>query len=135
MGQWLRTTLDRLHSEYAPEKPLDSTRELQVFNLGTLVYARNYSGNPLWLQGKIVEITGHSYNVKLSTGHSYFYKVKLEDGKLWRRHIDQGQGQGSVMVHQLLDWAQSGKPPNSTPAGATNTSCLVIAAIVRNKSC
>lgn len=124
MSQWLRTTLDRLYPEYAPENPLDSTRELQAFNLGTLVYASNYLGNPLWLQGKIVEIIG-----------PYSYKVELGVGKLWRRHIDQLRGRGSVMVHQPLDWAQSGKPPNSMPARTTNTRCLVIATIVRNKSC
>lgn len=91
MGRRLRTNLDRLHPSYSPEKSLDLTGKIWSFKKGDLVYARNYAGNPLWLPGKVVEVTGLCS-----------YRVELEDGRMWRHHIDQLRGRRSTMLHQYL---------------------------------
>lgn len=68
IGRQLRTTLDRLHPQYAPCKPLDSTSSVKEFQVGDTVYVRNYGGQPLWLPGEVVEVMGpQSYRVSL--GH------------------------------------------------------------------
>lgn len=65
MGYRIRTTLDCLHSEYAPERPLSSSQMLRGFGLEAPVYARNYTSYPLWLLGKVIGITGPcSYEVE-----------------------------------------------------------------------
>ena len=45
---------------------------------GDLVYTRNYSAGQMWLPGKIVKQTG-----------PVSFLVKLEEGRVWRRHINQ----------------------------------------------
>ena len=45
---------------------------------GDLVYTRNYSAGQMWLAGKIVKQTG-----------PVSFLVKLERGRVWRRHINQ----------------------------------------------
>ncbi|XP_026548252.1 uncharacterized protein K02A2.6-like [Notechis scutatus] len=78
MSRRLRTTLDRLHPHYTPVTPLASDSQAREFTLQDLVYARNYSGHPLWVPGQVVAITGPKS-----------YRVLLDDGRTWRRHIDQ----------------------------------------------
>ena len=46
--------------------------------MGDIVQTRNYSGKQKWVIGKIIECTG-----------PISVKVKLEDGKIVRRHYDQ----------------------------------------------
>ncbi|XP_013909081.1 PREDICTED: uncharacterized protein K02A2.6-like [Thamnophis sirtalis] len=75
MGRRIRTTLDRLHPEYAPDRPLDSQSQRKG-SIDTPVYARNYSGHQLWLPGIVRKITGPC---------SYL----VEDGRVWKRHINQ----------------------------------------------
>lgn len=116
MGRQLRTSLDRLHPDYAPEKPLDSRGKIISFSVGAEVYARNYAGSPLWLLGKIIGVTG-----------PYSYKVELEDGRSWRRHIDQLQRRGSTTLGQQLDPGQPkgllhSMPPEATDADANDAS-------------
>lgn len=77
MGLHLRTDLDHLHPEYSPEKPPDSTGWACTFQEGERVYAQNYGGNPSWLSGHIVEVTGPCS-----------YRVQLEDGQIWRQHYN-----------------------------------------------
>lgn len=57
MGCRLRTVLDRLHPEYSPEKPLDSSAGARYFQENNWVYAQNYGGDPRWLPGRIIEVT------------------------------------------------------------------------------
>ena len=45
---------------------------------GGLVYTRNYSAAQMWLPGKIVKQTG-----------PVSFLVKVEGGRVWRRHINQ----------------------------------------------
>ncbi|XP_026546054.1 uncharacterized protein K02A2.6-like [Notechis scutatus] len=78
MGRRLRTTLDRLHPHYTPVSPLASDSQTREFTQHDLVYARNYSGHPLWVPGQVVAITGPKS-----------YRVLLDDGRIWRWHIDQ----------------------------------------------
>ncbi|XP_026541546.1 uncharacterized protein K02A2.6-like [Notechis scutatus] len=75
MGRRLRTTPDRLHPHYTPVTPLASDSQARKF---ALVYARNYSGHPLWVPGQVVAITGPKS-----------YRVLLDDGRTWRWHINQ----------------------------------------------
>lgn len=88
MGHRLRRKLDQLHPTYTPESPTDSTSKLQSFKVGDWVYAHNYAGVALWVPAKVVNITGP---------HSY--RVELEDGWMWRRHIDQLWSQIGTSVH------------------------------------
>ncbi|XP_026553035.1 uncharacterized protein K02A2.6-like [Pseudonaja textilis] len=87
MGRRLRTTLDRLHPHYCPDTPLGSDSQVRDFALQDPVFARNYAGDPLWVPGQIVAITGPRS-----------YRIQLEDGRLWRRHLrrrrsDQSSGE------------------------------------------
>lgn len=66
MGHRLRTDLDCLHPEYSPEKPPDFTGGPCTFQEGEWMYTRNYGGDPRWLIGHVVEVTGpRSYQVQL----------------------------------------------------------------------
>lgn len=61
------------------DKRVQDTRTMtQNLNGGDCVYARNYSGGPKWLPGQVVQVEG-----------SVLYQVKLDDGRVLRRHIDQ----------------------------------------------
>ncbi|XP_026529758.1 uncharacterized protein K02A2.6-like, partial [Notechis scutatus] len=46
--------------------------------VGDLVYAKNLSGEPLWVPATVVYLTGPRS-----------YRLKTTDGKIWKRHIDQ----------------------------------------------
>ncbi|XP_026539495.1 uncharacterized protein K02A2.6-like [Notechis scutatus] len=78
MGRKLRSHLDRLHPTYNPEKPTDSSSKYRTFIPGDLVYAKNLTGDPLWLPATITQITGPRS-----------YQLETEDGRTWKRHIDQ----------------------------------------------
>ncbi|KAL1430202.1 hypothetical protein MTO96_015268 [Rhipicephalus appendiculatus] len=61
---------------------LDGSRSVRHFYPGDAVYARNYQGGTKWVPGFITSVTG-----PLS------YQVRLSDGSLWRRHVDQIRSQ------------------------------------------
>ena len=48
------------------------------FNVGSSVYARNYSQGPLWLPGMVLNLEG-----------SVMYQIRLNNNQVIRRHIDQ----------------------------------------------
>jgi len=56
----------------------DRSAKERDFGVGDMVYARNFGSGSQWLHGTVVEVTG-----PLS------YKVKLPDGRVLRRHVDQ----------------------------------------------
>ncbi|XP_032069726.1 uncharacterized protein K02A2.6-like [Thamnophis elegans] len=89
MGRRLRTTLDRLHPAYSTPKPLDSLGGSRSFGQGEAVYARNYGGYPLWLPGVITDQTGPCS-----------YRVRLLDGRVWKRHCDQLRGRRQPQTSQ-----------------------------------
>ncbi|XP_060541499.1 uncharacterized protein LOC117675782 [Pantherophis guttatus] len=78
MGRRLRTTLDRLHPLYNSDRPTTGYLPPRVFKEGDQVFARNYGGDPRWLPGQIIQVTGPCS-----------YRVLLVDGRTWRRHVDQ----------------------------------------------
>ncbi|XP_058049786.1 uncharacterized protein K02A2.6-like [Ahaetulla prasina] len=102
MGRRLRTVLDRLHPEYLPEKPPDSTSGARAFQVGDWVYAQHFGGDPRWLPGQIEEVTGPRS-----------YRVQLEDGRMWRRHVDQlrRRHMPPSNVPSNTDLAASNQPP------------------------
>ena len=86
MGRKLRSPLDlmkpdlnhRVEKEQERQKAAhDQHSTVRTFKVGDAVYARNFGPGPKWLPAGIVEVTG-----PLSC------KVKLLDGKVWRRHQD-----------------------------------------------
>ncbi|XP_026570758.1 uncharacterized protein K02A2.6-like, partial [Pseudonaja textilis] len=61
----LRTVLDRLHPQYCPDSPLASTSGVRHFLLQEPIFARNFAGDPLWIPGEVIAITGpRSYRVR-----------------------------------------------------------------------
>ncbi|XP_026520930.1 uncharacterized protein K02A2.6-like, partial [Notechis scutatus] len=78
MGRKLRSPLDRLHPTYNPEKSPDSSSKHRAFAPGDAVYAKNLTGDPLWVPATITQLTGP---------HSY--RLQTTDGQSWKRHIDQ----------------------------------------------
>ena len=85
MGRRLRTRLDlmipnvREHVEQKQETMISHSadRGCRIFVEGESVLARNYSGDK-WITGEIDEVLGHKH-----------YHVKLENGQIVKRHVDQ----------------------------------------------
>ncbi|CAI7935033.1 XP_034959630.1uncharacterized protein K02A2.6-like, partial [Podarcis lilfordi] len=78
MGRRLRSPLDRLHPDFAVAEPPGCANTPRSFVPGNQVFARNYVGDIPWVPATVVGVTGPRS-----------YQVALEDGRLWRRHIDQ----------------------------------------------
>lgn len=78
MGRRLRSPLDRLHPDFAVAEPPGCANAPRSFVPGNQVFARNYVGDIPWVPATVVGVTGPRS-----------YQVALEDGRLWRRHIDQ----------------------------------------------
>ncbi|XP_026542173.1 uncharacterized protein K02A2.6-like [Notechis scutatus] len=56
MGRKLQSQLDRLHPTYNPENPPDSLSKYRIFAPGDAVYAKNFTGDPLWIPAKITQV-------------------------------------------------------------------------------
>lgn len=76
----MKPDVDRkVHNELQNQKRHHDNRTKQrEFKVGDKVNARNYANGPTWLPGQVT-----AQNGPLS------YKVKLHDGRVWRRHTDQ----------------------------------------------
>ncbi|XP_058023860.1 uncharacterized protein K02A2.6-like [Ahaetulla prasina] len=74
----LRTVLDRLHPTYGSDRVPAHEGRVRSFGIEDLVYAQNFGDVPQWLPGHIIQLSG-----------PYSYRVLLEDGRIWRRHINQ----------------------------------------------
>lgn len=70
MGRRLGTLLDRLHTTYQSDTPPRLRGQTYTFKLGEGVFARNCIGDPKWVPGQIVQVTGPCS-----------YRVRLEDGR------------------------------------------------------
>lgn len=57
------------HNKYAKERS---------FQIGGMVFARNYTSGPQWLPGHVTAKRG-----------PVCYDVRLSGGRMWKRHIDQ----------------------------------------------
>lgn len=97
MGRRLCTHLDLLHPDLCEKtsqkiKSHTARRELQVDDQA---FARDYHGPNKWIPVKMIEIKG-----PLS------YKVVTNDGRTWRRHIDQLRRDLSTSFKRLLMWME-----------------------------
>ncbi|KRY20306.1 Uncharacterized protein T12_11201 [Trichinella patagoniensis] len=78
MNRRLRAVLDRLQPDVVPEDLDKKFEKVRTFQTEDQEYAKNYSSEKTWKPAIVVTPTG-----PLS------YQVQIEDGKLWRRHINQ----------------------------------------------
>lgn len=85
MNRRLKTALDRLHPDSQfhsswkqEDKFLQEGKKTRLFTVGENVYARNYLSGAKWTPGVVTAVTG-----PLS------YRIETEDGRSWRRHVDQ----------------------------------------------
>ncbi|XP_042142281.1 uncharacterized protein K02A2.6-like [Ixodes scapularis] len=85
MNRRLKTALDRLHPDSQfhsswkqEDKFLQEGKKARLFTVGENVYARNYLSGAKWTPGVVTAVTG-----PLS------YRIETEDGRSWRRHVDQ----------------------------------------------
>lgn len=82
MGRKLRTVLDKMHPyalQWKNKGDKNTTQKLRSFEIGDLVYFRNYNPiGPKWLQGKVHDCTG-----------PVSYTVQLPNGNIIKRHVDQ----------------------------------------------
>ncbi|CAI5796588.1 XP_034959630.1uncharacterized protein K02A2.6-like [Podarcis lilfordi] len=78
MGRRLRSPLDRLHPDFAVAEPPGCANAPWSFVPGNQVFARNFVEDIPWVPATVVGVTGPC------SCH-----LALEDGGLWRQHIDQ----------------------------------------------
>lgn len=81
MNRRIGTLLDRVRPDLTEQKKRKDSRDekqIREFRTSDTVSARNYGTSPVWVAGTVIERTG-----PLS------YKVRLGDGSIQRRHIDQ----------------------------------------------
>ena len=87
LGRRLRSKLDLLRPnirttvvrrQVAQKENHDGKRWLRTFDIDDEVYAQNFALGRPWLPGVICAVDG-----------PVSYVVRLEDGRIWRRHIDQ----------------------------------------------
>ena len=86
-GRRLRSQFDNLHPDLSRKarqtqdqqaRGHDVRAKARDFDVGNLVYARNYASGPTWLPGEVVEKHGSS-----------LYTVLRRDGRRVRKHVDQ----------------------------------------------
>nr|XP_028570936.1 uncharacterized protein K02A2.6-like [Podarcis muralis] len=73
-----RSPLDQLHPDFGMAEPLGCTNMPWSFIPGNQVFAWNFVGDIPWVPAMVVGVTGPCS-----------YQVALQNGHLWRRHIDQ----------------------------------------------
>lgn len=87
MGRKLRCTLDKIHPDFTSKIELkqqvqkeqhDQHAKARYFEVGDMVYTRNFGYGPKWVQGVIQDIIG-----------PVSYKVALGSDQVVRRHVDQ----------------------------------------------
>uniref|UniRef100_A0A1B0GIL7 RNA-directed DNA polymerase n=1 Tax=Lutzomyia longipalpis TaxID=7200 RepID=A0A1B0GIL7_LUTLO len=77
MGRRIRNCWSRLHPEEIGRDKEKDQKEARKFKVLDKVYARSFTGDR-WVKAVVVEVTG-----------PVSYKVQLEDGSTWRRHVNQ----------------------------------------------
>ena len=96
LGRRLRSKLDLMRPniratvvrrQVKQKENHDGKRELRMFDIDDQVYAQNFALGRPWVPGTICAIDG-----------PVSYVVRLEDGRIWRRHVDQlrMRGPGSI---------------------------------------
>ncbi|XP_033637865.1 uncharacterized protein K02A2.6-like [Asterias rubens] len=66
------------NKQCAQKEHHDKHAKPRSFHVNDTVYVHNYAPGPRWMAGRVVSLCGH-----------LMYTVRLEDGRVWRRHIDQ----------------------------------------------
>ncbi|XP_024893887.1 uncharacterized protein LOC112468774 [Temnothorax curvispinosus] len=85
--------LEALKTEIKHSNDYNVTTETHlVFKEGERVSCRNYLGVDKWMFGKVVERIGKLH-----------YKIKLDDGRIWKRHINQMRTIGNRTPVKLND--------------------------------
>lgn len=79
-GRNIQSKLDFMKSRLQkPKSPIyNENKKIREFKYNQRVEAKNYSGNKLWVFGRITERTGRLH-----------YKITLDDGRVCFRHADQ----------------------------------------------
>ena len=86
LGRQPRSRLDLLHpdvsgrvqeSQARQQRAHDTHSRARAFQVGDRVYVRNFSGSQVWMEGTILDKTG-----------PVSFRVRLLDGRIWKRHID-----------------------------------------------
>ena len=74
MGRQLRSRLDLVYPDL---RTTDKNRVESMFHIGDTVSVVNFQGRLKWLAGVLEEQLG-----------PLTFRVRLDDGQLWKRHID-----------------------------------------------
>ena len=115
-GRKLRSQLDLLkpsvgrtvrQEQDRQKKAHDAHASPRSFVVGDYVYARNYRDGPRWLPGRVVETEG-----------SVLTQVKLTDGHLLRRHMDQLRPRATGPA-ETIPVSAAEEVPQSGPGGET----------------
>lgn len=77
---------------------VNSNKNVRDFAIGDMVRCRNYRGLLKWKLGKVISRIGKLH-----------YRVKLEDGRIWERHVDQLLRTGELEDKNSLEksWAST----------------------------
>ncbi|XP_043249938.1 uncharacterized protein K02A2.6-like [Colletes gigas] len=113
----LRTRLDLLlpRENTVHEKGLDKKRGIvRELQLGDRVECRNYYGKEKWALGRVKQRLGYVH-----------YVIRLDNGKEWKRHINQIQKVGNVPIQgnkasDILDYGQPNDIIVNVPAVAAD---------------
>ena len=115
-GRKLRSQLDLLKPSVGRTVRQEQDRQKKAHNahasprsfvVGDYVYARNYREGPRWLPGRVVETEG-----------SVLTQVKLTDGHLLRRHMDQLRPRATGPA-ETIPVSAAEEVPQSGPGGET----------------
>ncbi|XP_046145704.1 uncharacterized protein K02A2.6-like [Osmia bicornis bicornis] len=98
----IRTRLDLvLPAKQQPRSDVNTDKRVRELERGERVQCRNYFGSKKWCFGAVKQRIG-----KLN------YEIALDDGRTWRRHINQIQKIGrGTQVQANDDWNFDYKPP------------------------
>ena len=117
MGRRLRTHLDLLfptirervrNNQWTQKENSDKLSRSRHFTPGHIVMGRNFMTGPKWVPGIVVECEGNSN-----------MKMRLDDGRLWRRHVDHVVTAQVVSERNLQDAVESpAVPPETDPLTA-----------------
>ena len=100
MGRQPRSRLDLVYPDLSTQvttkidnakRTTDKNRVERMFHIGDTVSVVNFQGRPKWLAGVLEEQFG-----------PLTFRVRLEDGRLWKIHVDHIRVRGSEVSRQLL---------------------------------
>jgi len=86
----LRTRLDLLLP--TENEHIENEHVPTFSNIGKRVSCRNYVGKNKWIFGNVIERIGKLH-----------YKIKLDDGRIWKRHVNQIRAIGKNTPAKLTD--------------------------------